>query len=212
MVESVVYRGERFRVQTSGRYYQSGRKDVAERLLHRRVWRDHHGAIPDGYHIHHKDGDWRNNAIENLALVDGIDHWRQHKLQQLATPGASERNVTYLARARIAAAEWHRSDKGLAFHSELGRDSWKNRPPKLVQCQQCGKSFTARRHEVALFCSRACYDKSGRGGYLTCFTDVRNCAWCGKEFVAHRYRKVACCSRLCGNRKRVADARLQSDP
>ena len=63
---TILYAGERFRIQTTGRYYQSGRKGSPERLLHRRIWIDNFGAIPEGFVVHHKDGDWTNNRIENL--------------------------------------------------------------------------------------------------------------------------------------------------
>lgn len=45
-------------------------------LLHRKVWLDHHGSIPAGRNIHHKDGNKRNNEIENLALQDTVSHSR----------------------------------------------------------------------------------------------------------------------------------------
>lgn len=37
---------------------------------HRLVWEQHHGPIPDGFEIHHRDRDVRNNRIENLELSE----------------------------------------------------------------------------------------------------------------------------------------------
>ena len=34
--------------------------------------------MSEGFHIHHVDGDWRNEAASNLILMDGADHMRLH--------------------------------------------------------------------------------------------------------------------------------------
>lgn len=36
------------------------------------------GEIPDGYHVHHLDGDKLNNRIDNLILLSNSDHIRLH--------------------------------------------------------------------------------------------------------------------------------------
>ena len=50
-------------------------------LLHRYVWEKHYGAIPDGFEVHHKDKDRCNYAVENLVLVNAVDHHRHHALE-----------------------------------------------------------------------------------------------------------------------------------
>ena len=45
-------------------------------LLHRDLWESIYGAIPEGYDIHHKDGDKQNNVIENLQCLSKADHSR----------------------------------------------------------------------------------------------------------------------------------------
>ena len=38
--------------------------------LHRDIWcYEHNAEIPEGYDIHHKDGNYLNNNIENLELI-----------------------------------------------------------------------------------------------------------------------------------------------
>lgn len=43
------------------------------------VWEKFFGKIPDGYQIHHIDGNKANNDIENLQLVTALEHRRIHE-------------------------------------------------------------------------------------------------------------------------------------
>lgn len=72
-----------------GRSVKSGQRYIrvwvapgVRRLEHTEVWERHHGAIPDGWQVHHIDGDHANNAIENLALLTNVEHQRWHKRQR----------------------------------------------------------------------------------------------------------------------------------
>ena len=46
---------------------------------HRIVWKEHHGEIPLGGIIHHKDGNTKNNDINNLQLCTFQEHMNIHK-------------------------------------------------------------------------------------------------------------------------------------
>ena len=46
--------------------------------MHRYVWECNHGPIPDGMHVHHKDGDKTNNNIDNLELLAASVHSKHH--------------------------------------------------------------------------------------------------------------------------------------
>lgn len=54
-------------------------KDGRLRMEHCLVWEAHHGKIPEGMQIHHKDFDKTNNNIENLQLVSPVEHKRLHE-------------------------------------------------------------------------------------------------------------------------------------
>ena len=74
-------------------------KPIAYRNRARTAWKDAHGDIPDGFHVHHKDGDFRNNNLENLELVDAWLHNSVHHRGPLYhIPG----HMRPLARARRA--------------------------------------------------------------------------------------------------------------
>ena len=47
-------------------------------LLHRVVWTQHHGAIPDGHKIRFKDGNRQNCDIDNLELISNGDMLRHN--------------------------------------------------------------------------------------------------------------------------------------
>lgn len=47
--------------------------------IHRIIWECTNGEIPDGYDIHHIDGNKLNNSIYNLELIEKSKHIREHK-------------------------------------------------------------------------------------------------------------------------------------
>lgn len=47
--------------------------------VHRLEWIKHHGAIPEGCIIHHKDEDKTNWNIDNLEMVSRSDHITKHQ-------------------------------------------------------------------------------------------------------------------------------------
>jgi hypothetical protein len=54
------------------------------RYLHRDIWEKYNGPIPDGFVIHHRDGNPLNNTLENLECVPEYEHrikrYHQHKI------------------------------------------------------------------------------------------------------------------------------------
>ena len=51
--------------------------------VHRMVWEEANGEIPEGYVIHHKDGNPENNVLENLELLNAYDHQSEHYAERL---------------------------------------------------------------------------------------------------------------------------------
>ncbi len=198
--ERVVYKDRTYGVQTSGRYYQSYNRNDPERLLHRRVWSDANGLIPLGMHIHHKDNDWRNNALENLEMIEGGEHRSMHLLERIARGEMGPPSAEALAKA----AEWHASPEGIEWHRGHGRASWKTRKPHVAVCSVCRKNYETYFPRRSSYCSDACGQRKRLKRY---FTEIRQCAWCGNDFTTNRHRPTVCCSHLCGNRKRAAEGK-----
>lgn len=47
-------------------------------LEHRFVWEQANGPIPEGFQIHHIDGDKTNNKLSNLQLLSNSEHQKLH--------------------------------------------------------------------------------------------------------------------------------------
>lgn len=192
-VDYVIYKREKFWLQSGGRYYQSGRKDAPERLLHRRIWTDRHRRkIPKGFDIHHRDADWRNNNPGNLELIDSVKHARKHMRERIACN--PELNAIYLVRARDAARAWHQSAEGREWHRQQGKSAWAKRRKFTQECHHCDETFETL--WPAKHCSRSC---SQADSYRRYFDDERTCGGCGVLFMANRHRNTRHCSRLCSN-------------
>lgn len=52
---------------------------------HRYIWEQIYGKIPEGYIVHHIDGDKLNNNIQNLRIMTSSEHsklhWRLRRLE-----------------------------------------------------------------------------------------------------------------------------------
>lgn len=127
------FNGESFYL--CGQYFQHKGK-----RLHRTVWEYHHGEIPNGYHIHHIDGNRSNNGIDNLALIVAESHLREHMKNQDRRDICKE----CIKKAIAAAPAWHKSEDGKAWHSKRGKENWKVRTTQTYSCTYCGKVFQTK--------------------------------------------------------------------
>lgn len=194
--ESVTYKGVVFRrypdsENASDRSYYRPHAGYIRRgveALHREIWKDHHGAIPEGHHIHHKDGNPLNNDIANLECLPAFDHLSAHGEDRELAQEHHERMLE-------AAAEWHRSAEGRAWHRQNAERSWKKREPVRLTCEQCAKAYETKHRGNARFCSNACKTAWRAASGLD--DEQRECALCGATFTVNKYRKVRYCTRSC---------------
>jgi hypothetical protein len=142
--------------------------------LHREVWEQANGPIPDSFHVHHKNGDKRDNSLENLELLSHGQHSAHHVEANLAP---------------------HR-EKALrnAFETRL-RNSADRRLATLV-CVQCGGEYSSGARRPRRFCSSRCVEAARAGAFAR---QRRKCEHCGQEYFATR-RVQRYCSRLCNSR------------
>lgn len=191
--------GIRFtRVEATGYYRHNGLR----KYMHRYVWEYYNGKIPSGYEIHHIDFDRSNNDISNLQLLTREEHRKIHA--ELLTEQQREWRRENLERtARPKAIEWHKSEEGKKWHTELIKQQRENgRFKHKLICTNCGKEFIGELNKKGgnSFCSNACKSSYRRKNRLD---DIeKECPVCGNKFMTNKYRPSETCSRSCANRLR----------
>ena len=70
---TIHYSDRKYTMRNTGYY---GCTSGDRHLLHRRMWEDAHGTIPDQYDIHHLDENKTNNTLENFECLPKSEHTR----------------------------------------------------------------------------------------------------------------------------------------
>lgn len=217
-VESVVFNGYKYNRYPDSpssahrRYFTR----TGGHSLHRAIWEAAHGPIPKGWHVHHKDGDHLNNALENLECLPPSDHWNEHAASR-KDYGQSEQQKQHLANIRQAAIAWHKSEEGRAWHRAHVQNSLAKtwaipRPTKTYShtCVECGAAFIANSAK-AMYCGTACLSKRNNrvrnAANLAARTNY-TCQQCGGVFVAavsrQKFCSAPCKTKHNNDRKRAA--------
>ena len=53
-----------------------------DKPIYQYLWEKYIGKIPDGYIIHHKDGNHSNNCLYNLECITRAEHIRKHNINR----------------------------------------------------------------------------------------------------------------------------------
>jgi hypothetical protein len=77
--EGRFYKGKRYTIDHHG-YFSA--TNSSRTKLHRDIWQDHNGEIPEDHIVHHKNGDRLDNRIENLELMKWGEHTKHHNLER----------------------------------------------------------------------------------------------------------------------------------
>lgn len=198
----IIYKKQKYWIQSTGRYYQSGNHSQPERLLHRHVWAEANGKIEAGFQIHHINGDWTDNRLENLECIKAGVHQSQHMKERLSDPVNLAKAIEYMDNARVFASKWHGSADGRAWHSEHGKDTWVGRVKGTATCCVCGGEIQTHFPSRTRFCSKSCRAKT----YYKDKRVIRTCANCGKDFDSYKYKEQECCSYTCAQALRKKKA------
>lgn len=208
----VVFQGVNFiryldsKVVSDSRYYKAWVTFQGKRIktyLHRYIWMLANGEIPEGYHIHHKDGNHLNNALENFECITATEHISAHYHEKDSEWKAAKTH-TLLTVAQEAAKGWHASTEGREWHSQHGKANWAGRVAEPATCTVCGKQYESRdaRKGQLKYCSINCNAKARLKSGVDDI--VQSCFVCSKEFVKNKYARKVCCSMSCGAKMREA--------
>lgn len=200
VVDRIVYKGIEYR-----RYPNAKRRNnrvyyvaTGGAHLHRVIYKEHYGPIPDGWHVHHKDDNPLNNDPGNLEALPRSRHARHHLLQR--PEDYWDRQKQHLATIRPLASDWHKSESGRQWHRKHGEGSWSKVQPQEWACQECGKTFLAKPARLLpKFCSGSCSTKNRRKSGVD--DETRTCVVCGHEYRCNKYLKSTCCGLKCSGRR-----------
>jgi|ERR1700723_795304 len=176
--KSVMWGGRRWFL--NGGYYMSRTGS----LLHLAVYRAHHGAIPKGHDVHHKDENKANFSPDNLEALTRRDHLKRHRPRGWKAHTPEQR-------AAKTRAQWDAAN------------------PRDVVCARCGRMYQSLGTR-ARFCSGLCKGRWWRANHPTVNRPRKparkrpeqrrpdkSCATCGTAFHANDPRTQTC-SRKCG--------------
>jgi hypothetical protein len=85
--------------------------------LHRYIWEKVNGEIPKGFLVHHDNGIFSDNRIENLCLVSHSKHLADH-YKNYSQSFKDEKTKLLIEKAMPKAVEWHKSKEGQEWHKQ----------------------------------------------------------------------------------------------
>jgi endogenous inhibitor of DNA gyrase (YacG/DUF329 family) len=176
-------------------YYRSGEKSyyisqegsvktkLTKRYLHRDIWESKRGPIPDGYEVHHKDGNRSNNRLKNLQPVTPTEHKRIHSNTE--EHRAHLRRIQPLGNA--ASHAWRRSPEGRLASAIRSA----NQPRVTKCCPHCLQLYEGVKKQR--FCSQAC-GVMWRAKQKTKIARavLKTCPHCGRLFNGRRSDSKYC--------------------
>ncbi|MGP3752194.1 HNH endonuclease [Streptomyces sp. IBSNAI001] len=126
--DSVTYDGVQWHPRGDG-YYQNKHRG----LLHRYMYSQEVGEIPNGMHVHHRNHDKQDNRADNFVLLNPGEHWAEHG-----------------------------DERGEDWHAKGGRAAWERAQYRRYTCVRCSAEFESRGTTNARYCSAACRDAGSR--------------------------------------------------
>ena len=140
--ETITYGGKDYhrypnstRPQHRNYYWKHDRNNAAPVSLHRQIYEDTYGEIPPNHVVHHRDGNYLNNAIENLECITQAEHLRLHPMseEEKAVRRIREKELDKLG-------EWRKRNPEAAHDAAVSRGKkstaladWRKNNPELAK-------------------------------------------------------------------------------
>lgn len=134
--------------KVSKRFY--GYADGRHYLRARWNWEQVHGPIPQGFEVHHDNGDRVDDRVENLRLLSEPEHKALH--DAIPVPYSCRHCGGEFAAPRA----WIRTccpDCEVERRRKWNREADAKRWSKVVTCKECGSEFATR---SGTLCSQRC--------------------------------------------------------
>jgi len=176
----IIYKGRKY-------YHNKGYYIYSERL-HRRMWEDVYGPIPEDHHIHHKNGDSTDNRIENLECIHKIDHHLMHFDRE------KQLGILHSKEIQEKAHQWQKTNDGKEKLSRASKANWVVREPIERTCTVCFIKFHTKNFTGTKYCSQKCRTKAG---YLARIVELK-CEICGATFRAEKGKAKTCSPKCAG--------------
>ena len=159
------------------------------KYCHRLIWTEDVGPIPEGFDIHHKDGNKLNNLLNNLECLSKSDHMKLHAIE------TSERRSRCMSKNSDKLHAWLKTERGIEFLSEKAKKEWDIREERDFTCSFCQKPFKAKHTSEVKFCGDNCVARARRASGVD--NEERTCCICSKPFIINRYQLTKTCSKPC---------------
>ena len=138
--ETIVYNGKNYhrypesdRPQHRNYFYRHDKNKESPVPLHRQIWEDVNGPIPEGMEIHHRDHNPLNNAITNLECLSASGHRKEHPMSEQGRASNSEK-----AKKNNHLGKWREENpkEATRVYAENARktknlETWKKENPEL---------------------------------------------------------------------------------
>ena len=137
-------------------------------MSYRKIWESHYGNIPEGYEIHHIDGNHSNNDIENLQCITIEEHFKIHLDQgdyMACTAIKMRMNITLDERKRIHKLAMEKRDQTGNKNPMYGRSAIREKNMRWYNNGLIDKMFAENTQPNGWVKGRLnvpIYDKSGK--------------------------------------------------
>ena len=138
-------------------YFYHPYKDKTTESLHRAVYTNEVGDIPEGYHIHHKDGNQLNNSVENLVCIERSKHMSKHANESWENRETVQRVCEFCGKTFDT-----RFLGPIRFCSAKCTTKWRHASgidDEERVCEYCGETFMTNKYKKHRYCSNSCVAK-----------------------------------------------------
>lgn len=140
--ETVIYNGKKYHRYPESKhahlrnyFYRHDKNNESPVSLHRQIWEDNNGPIPEGMEIHHRDHNPSNNSIENFECLTTKEHRKQHPISEQGRASINE-----AAKRNNSLAKWREREPEAAYavcvqngKENKALENWKKDNPELAK-------------------------------------------------------------------------------